>query len=224
MQIEEGFDDFIRNRKQEAKQLKTVIQKYFRILNLIEFVIELDKKYSEKLFLEFWHRYNIIYNQINRTDEIIDDVEIYFDNRIGIVIPQEYEQKEKKKVVAESRGDYGDDKKYRYNILKVIEKRNQEEEAIEELIKDFEEKISTLFEFVKQEDTGKRLIAKILDSGSAFSQDEIYADFSKIYRKFTIKNKTLGDFFIRETKDILHQLCDDFERTLKKEWITVQII
>ncbi len=217
MQIEEGFDDYIRNNKQEAKQLKVAIQKYFRILNLIEFVIELNKKYSEKLFLEFWHRYNIIYNQINRTGEIIDDVEIYFDNRIGIVIPQEYEQKEKKKVVAESRGDYGDDKKYRYNILKVIEKRNQEEEAIEELIKDFEEKISTLFEFVKQEDTGKRLIAKILDSGSAFSQDEIYADFSKIYRKFTIKNKTLGDFFIRETKDILNQLCDDFERTLKKE-------
>lgn len=217
MQIEEGFDDYIRNNKQEAKQLKVAIQKYFRILNLIEFVIELNKKYSEKLFLEFWHRYNIIYNQLNRTEEIIDDVEIYFDNRIGFVIPQEYEQKEKKKVVAESRGDYGDDKKYRYNILKVIEKRNQEEEAIEELIKDFEEKITSLFEFVKQDDTGKRLVAKILDSGSAFSQDEIYADFSKIYRKFTIKNKTLGDFFIRETKDILNQLCDDFERTLKKE-------
>ena len=58
------------------------------------------------------------------------------------------------------------------------------------------------------------MIAKIKDEGSAFSQEEIYTDFSKIYRKYTIKNKNLGDFFVRETKDILNQLCDDFERSL----------
>ena len=27
-------------------------------------------------------------------------------------------------------------------------------------------------------------------------------------------NKDLGEFFKRETKDILNQLCDDFERNL----------
>ena len=27
-------------------------------------------------------------------------------------------------------------------------------------------------------------------------------------------NKDLGEFFKRETKDILNQLCDDFERSL----------
>ena len=60
--------------------------------------------------------------------------------------------------------------KYKYNILKVIEKRNQEEEAIAELIADFEKKITSLFEFhqsrMKQ---GSVLIAKINDDGSAFS-------------------------------------------------------
>ena len=50
---------------------------------------------------------------------------------------------------------------------------------------------------------GKRLIAKIKDDGSAFSQDEIYTDFNKLYRKYTIMNKDLGEFFKRETKDIL---------------------
>jgi type I restriction enzyme, R subunit len=174
----------------------------------------LDKKYSEKLFLDFWRKYNLLYNQINKQDDIIDDVEIYFDNRIGIVAPKELKIKSSKSTTADPKGGYGNSK-FRYNILKVIEKRNQEEEAIAELIADFEKKITTLFEFIKHDETGLRLIAKINDEGSAFSQEEIYEDFTKLYRKFTIRKKDLGEFFIRETKDIVTQLCDDFERSLK---------
>src|SRR5690606_17217127 len=98
--------------------------------------------------------------------------------------------------------------KYKYNILKVIEKRNQEEEAIAELIKEFEDKIEGFFEYIKSDNLGKRLIAKITDNGSAFTQEEIYADFERLYRKYIIINKSLGDFFKSETKDILNQLCD----------------
>ena len=77
-------------------------------------------------------------------------------------------------------------------------------------------KIDAFFEYIPTIDDGKRLIAKIKDDGTAFSQDEIYIDFSKIYRKYIIINKDLGDFFKRETKDSLTQLCDDFERTIIK--------
>ena len=91
---------------------------------------------------------------------------------------------------------------------------SSEEEAIAELIADFESKIDTFFDFIKSDDMGKRLIAKIKDDGSAFSPDEIYTDFNKLYRKYTIMNKDLGEFFKKETKDILNQLCDDFERIL----------
>ena len=209
------MDDYIRSQKDEARKIKEKVLSYFKILNLIEFVIDLDPKYSEQLLLDFWRKYNMLYNQINKQSEIIDDVEIYFDNRIGIVAPEEIKYKSVKSIVSEPPIEYGN-KKYKYNILKVIEKRNQEEEAIAELIADFENKITALFEFIKQDETGLRLIAKINDDGSAFSQDEIYSDFTRLYRKFTIRNKDLGDFFIRETKDILTQLCDDFERTLRK--------
>jgi type I restriction enzyme, R subunit len=215
LQIEDGFVDFFRKSPHEAKALKTTTNRYFKILNLIEFVLELDLKYSEPKWLEFWRKYNIEYNQVNPSPEIADDVEIYFDNRIGIVAPQEYELKvkSKPKVVADPQGDYGDNR-FKYNILKVIEKRNQEEEAIAELIQDFEKKIEDFFNYIRTDDLGKRLIAKIKDGGQAFSQDEIYTDFGKIYRKYTVLKKDLGDFFKRETKDSLHQLCDDFERSL----------
>jgi type I restriction enzyme R subunit len=213
--IDNDFTNFILTSKKEAKKLKKIINEYFKILNLIEFVIDLNKKFSEELFLQFWRKFNIIYSQLNRDNEIIDDVEIYFDNKIGIVVPQDYKIKEvKTKVLGEPSSEYGN--KFKYNILKVIEKRNQEEDAIAELIADFESKIDTFFDFIKSDEIGKRLIAKIKDDGSAFSQDEIYTDFNKLYRKYTIMNKDLGEFFKRETKDILNQMCDDFETSLNK--------
>jgi type I restriction enzyme, R subunit len=64
------------------------------MLNLIAFVIELDGKYSEEDFLQFWRRFNNEYNNLNKNDEIIDDVEVYFDNRIGIVAPPEPKDKD----------------------------------------------------------------------------------------------------------------------------------
>ena len=38
--------------------------------------------------------------------------------------------------------------------------------------------------------------------------------YGKIEMKYTIINKELGEFFIRKTKDIVKQMCDDFERSL----------
>ncbi len=214
LEMQNTFSDYIRKNKVDAKKLKGTINNYFKILNLIEFVIELEAKYSDVLFLEFLRKFNTEYNHIYKPTDIIDDVEIYFDNKIGIVAPLDYVTKPvKTSKVSEPDGEDGN--KFKYNILKVIEKRNNEEEAIAEMIKDFEAKIDTFFDYIKTDDLGKRLIAKITDDGTAFSQDEIYSDFSKIYRKYIIINKELGEFFKRETKDSLTQLCDDFERTLK---------
>lgn len=216
--LENDFDLFIQNNTKDAKVIKTKILKYFKILNLIEFVIEFDKKYSEEIFLEFWKKCNVIYNQIHRNDEIVDDVEIYFDNRIGIVVPKDYERRTAQTIKNPiPTGDNQSDK-YKYNILKVIEKRNQEEKEIGELIKDFEEKITRFFEYIKSDADGKRIIAKMISTSSSFSREEILTDFSRLYQKFLIKNKDLGDFFKRETKDILSQLCDDFEKYITKPY------
>jgi len=96
--------------------------------------------------------------------------------------------------------------------------------AIEELIKDFEAKIDLFFDYVRSDDSGKRLIAKMQDDGLAFDSEEIYDDFAKLYRKFIRRNKDLSEFFIKETQDIVNQLCDDFERTLKVRYIENEVI
>lgn len=214
LEIDNDLDTFILNNKKDAKSINSKILKYFRILNLIEFVIELDKKYSEDLFLKFWRKYNLMYNliNINESKEVIDDVEIYFDNRIGIVEPKDYKEKENNSQKS-TLTDSDKHNKFKYNILKIIEKLNYEEEEIDKLIKDFEGKITLFFEYIKSEDSdGKRLISKIKSTSSSFSQEEILKDFLRLYEKFIIKNKDLGDFFKREIKDILPQLCDDFQK------------
>ncbi len=212
--MENSFADYITANKAEAKQLKNSINSYYKILNLIEFVLDLDKKYSDPIFLEFLRKFNYEYNHLNKPTDIIDDVEIYFDNRIGIVAPKDEVIKKPPPPKNPKPTPPTEGGKYKFNILKVIEKRNQEEEAIAELIKEFEAKIETFFTYIHTDDVGKRLVAKIKDDGTTFSQEEIYQDFAKVYRKYTILNKDLGDFFKRETKDSLTQLCDDFENTL----------
>jgi len=218
--IENNFSIWIKNNLKHAGDLKKKINQYFRILNNIEYVIALDKQYSEKIFLEFWRRFNNEYNAINKSDEIIDDVIIYYDNKIGIIETKDKNEDDKNGEVKKSKSNKNDSelKQYRFNILDVIKKRNEAEEKIEELIKRFEEKIEKLFEFIALPENGVRLIAKIKDKGNAFSEDEIYRDFDLIYKKYVRRNRSeLGDFFIKETTDLTSKLCDDFEEWLLKK-------
>jgi type I restriction enzyme, R subunit len=214
LQMENGFADFITKSPQDAKELKKRISGYFKILNLIEFVIELDEKYSETDFLQFWRRFNNEYNSLNKQADIIDDVEIYFDNKIGITTPKDFKEAAKKKKAVEGGSKNSGGKQYKFDILKVIEKRNQEEELTEAMINDFIAQVELFFEYIRQDDVGKRVIAKIKDEGSAFDLEEIYHDFALVYRKFIRRHKDLSDFFKKETGDTLNQLCDDFSKTL----------
>lgn len=59
-----------------------------------------------------------------------------------------------------------------------------------------------LFDHILTSEEGKRLIAKIMDNGSAFDQEEIYNDFAMIYLKSKRRNeKTIGEAFFKETQD-----------------------
>lgn len=217
--IENNFDVWIKGNPKHAESLKKKINEYFRILNNIEFVIELDKKYSEKVFLDFWKRFNYEYNFINKSEEIVDDVVIYYDNKIGIIETKgENEDGDSEgKKLSKPKKKESNQNKYRFNILDVIAKRNEAEEKIEDLIRKFEEKIDKLFEFISLPENGKRLIAKMKDVGNTFNEDEIYRDFDLLYKKYVRRNKAeLGEFFIKETKDLVNKLCDDFEKWINE--------
>lgn len=214
IEIETAFRQFISNDLQSATELKANVNSYFRILNLIEFVIELDKKFSNDLFLEFWHKYSFIYRKATTTGGgTVDEVEIYFDNKIGIVAPDEAELKKPKSGGGGDPPTVGPGSKY--NILKEIEKRNKLEEKIKEQIEAFEKQIDDFFDFLTADNSGKRLIAKIKNDRNPFTYSEKLKDFTVLYTQYTIRNRSkLNPFFLHETKGNLSQLFDDFERSV----------
>lgn len=213
--FENSLEKHINSNPKHTADTKAKSAQYFTILNRIEYVIDVDKKYSEPAFLFFWRKFNTLYNILNRIENGKDPIEVYFDNQIGIIeVETQPTEAKKKKVtkVAQAAGEYTT---YKFDILKIIESRNAQEAIIGTLIEEFAEKIEDLFSYVKNSNEGKRLIIKIK---SHVSEDEIYDDFAKIYRRYRALNRQrIGDYFFKETEDLVNMLCDDFEVTVKSE-------
>ena len=213
LDFESSLTKFIDSNPQHTADTKAKAAQYFTILNRIEYVIELDPKYSDPSFLFFWRKFNTLYNMMHRSGDIKDPIDVYFDNQIGIVevVPEDSKKKKRKPTeVAEGKppGPGG-----QYDILAIIAARNEQEAKTGALIQDFETKISDFFNYVRNANEGQRLIVKMK---SHVSESEIYDDFSKIYRRYrALKRQTVGDYFFKETEDLVDKLCDDFEVTVR---------
>jgi type I restriction enzyme R subunit len=212
LDFESSLKKYIDANPQRTADTKAKAAQYFTILNRIEYVIELEAKYSEPNFLFFWRKFNTLYNIMHRSVDTKDPIEVYFDNQIGIV---EYPKgKEKGKGgghtgiaegVPPSPGG-------QFDILAIIAARNEQEAKIGVLIQDFEAKIIDLFQYIRTDKDGERLVIKI---NSHVSEAEIYDDFARLYRRYRAFNrKTVGDYFFKETEDLVDKLCDDFEASM----------
>ena len=214
LDFESSLKKYIDANPKRTADTKAKAAQYFTILNRIEYVIDLDAKYSEPRFLFFWRKFNTLYNMMHRSKDIKDPIEVYFDDRIGIIEVETYSPEEKKKkplMLAESTEPYG----YQFDILAIIAARNEQEDITASLIQDFETKIKDFFNYVQNANEGERLIVKI---NSHVSEAEIYNDFAKIYRRYKALNRQkVGDYFFKEFDDLVDKLCDDFEKYLSEQ-------
>ncbi|MBD1937611.1 DEAD/DEAH box helicase family protein [Microcoleus sp. FACHB-68] len=214
LDLESSIEKYIDANPKRTAGTKAKAAQYFTILNRIEYVISLDEKYSEPSLLEFLRLFNTIYNRLHRTDDIKDAIEVYFDNQIGIIEVETQEpEPKKKKPTKVAEGKEPSNTAYQFDILAILDARNEQEALKGERIQEFALKISDLFEYVRNAEDGKRLIIKIK---SNVTEEEIYEDFAKIYRKYKVLNrKQVGDYFFREMEDLVNKLCDDFEVTVR---------
>jgi type I restriction enzyme R subunit len=217
--IESVFTLYIEREPEEAEVLKKRINRYFRLLHLIEFIIAVDARYQDAHFMHFWRLYNNIYNTMRSTSSQKDDIEIYYDYKIGIISVEEpevpYRTQSRNQPVNTNIRPAGDVTGRQVDIFEIIEQRNQEEEAIEQLIDDFKEKIELFYQFLESPNNGSRLLAKMQDESGAFTNEEIFEDFERLYKRFVRRHRSdLSDFFKRESAAILQQLLDGFEERL----------
>ncbi len=210
LDFETALTQFIAANEEPCADAKAKAAQYFTILNRIEYVIELEAKYCAACFLQFWKRFNQLYNELNRVVDIKDPIAVYFDNQIGIIEVETEESQEKKKKQAKIAEGKRPGYQTQFDILAVIAARNEQEERTAVLIKEFEAKIAALFEYVRSTPEGTRLIVKL---HSQVSEDEIKEDFARIYRRYKVLHRKLvGDYFFKEMDDLVDKLCDDFER------------
>lgn len=214
LDLESSIEKHIAANPQHTADVKAKAAQYFTILNRIEYVITLEDKYQEPNFLAFLRLFNSLYNQLHRTDDVKDAIKVYFDNQIGIIEVETQEAEPKKKRETQvAKGRESSSTVHQFDILAIIEARNEQEDLKAERIKEFESKIQDLFQYIRNADEGKRLIVKI---NSDVPEDEIYDDFAKIYRKYKILNRqTVGEYFFKEMEDLINKLCDDFEHTVR---------
>jgi type I restriction enzyme R subunit len=213
LDFESSLKKYIDANPRRTADTKSKASQYFTILNRIEYVIELDAKYSEPSFLFFWRKFNTLYNMLHRSEDIRDPIEVYFDNQIGIVEVVAAESKNKKRKPTEVAEGMPPGPGGQFDILAIIAARNEQEAKTGTLIKEFEAKIVDFFRYVCESSEGERLIVKI---NSHVSENEIYDDFAKIYRRYKALNRqTVGDYFFKETEDLVDKLCDDFEITVR---------
>jgi type I restriction enzyme R subunit len=213
LDLESIIEKHIEANPKPTADTKAKTAQYFTILNRIEYVITLEEKYSEPNFLNFFRLFNKIYNQLHRTDEVKDAIEVYFDNQIGIIEVQTQTKEPKppkSPKIAEGKPPFT---VHQFNILAILEARNEQEELKGDRIKEFAAKIAEFFAYVQNCEEGKRLVAKI---NSNVSEEEIYEIFSRIYRRYKILNqKTVGNYFFKEMEDLVNKLCDDFAETVR---------
>jgi len=217
---ESKLEKFIAAHPKRAADVKAKTSQYFTILNRIEYVISLDAKYSDATLLQFLRRYNTIYNMLNRSENVKDPIEVYFDNQIGIIETPAEESKDKKRKPIKMAEGKEPGKQHEFDILAIIEARNEQQAALAELIKDFAAKIRDLFQFIVKSPDGERLVVKI---NSNVAEAEIYDDFAKLYRRYkALYRKQVGDYFFKETEDLVEKLCDDFEAEVRDKETKVE--
>ncbi len=213
LDLESSIEKYINAHPKHTADTKAKTAQYFTILNRIEYVITLEPKFSEPNFLSFLRLFNKIYKQLHRTDDVKDAIEVYFDNQIGIIEVQTQPNEPnppKSPKIAEGKPTFT---VHQFDILAILEARNDQEKLKGDRIQEFAAKITEFFAYAQNCEDGKRLIVKI---NSHVSEEEIYDDFGKIYRRYKILNqKTVGNYFFEEMEDLANKLCDDFEVTVR---------
>ncbi len=143
------------------------------------------------------------------TKKVKKFITVEYVQNIGLINKEPDEDKETKGKGGKGNGA----EKPPIDILSIIEEKNKEEEEVGKLIEEFRIKVIEFYSYIKLDKKFIALKGKI--DNAHFSQGEIYDDFIKIYKQIVlIKRNELGEFFIKESKDLINRLCDDFMKSL----------
>ncbi|MPM64831.1 hypothetical protein SDC9_111722 [bioreactor metagenome] len=206
-ELESTSKNEIADTDDDALKLKKLINEYFHTITLINGIIEIDAKYQDLDFIDFWKRFIYVYDNLygkNRNNTIT--INVIYDDDLGLVVASETSE-------TEGGGSNQKGKKKQQSgsdPLAIINKLNESEKQKGEKIEEWRKYIYDLFDFLK---TDEKLIAKI-NTPDHFTREELYKEFKKTLRKFLRKaNDPIKRKFFEENFELL---MEDFENSLTK--------
>ncbi len=204
----------------DALKLKKLVNEYFRMNTLINGIIEIDAKYQDVDFIDFWQRYVYVYNALlgdNRNNTIA--INVIYDDDLGLVVAPETGDDGGNDTGSDEPKPKGKKKKQTAtDPLALINKLNEIEERKGEEIDEWRKYIHELFDFLKQDE---KLIAKI-NTPEHFTREQLQSEFKKSFRKFLRKSPDpIKRKFLEENFELL---MEDFENSLKPVSETEEVV
>lgn len=198
------------NTDDDALKLKKLVNEYFRMNTLINGIIEIDAKYQDLDFIDFWKRFVYVYNALlgnNRNNTVA--INVIYDDDLGLVVAPETGENEGENTGEGDPKPKGKKKKQTaVDPLAIINKLNEIEERKGSEIEEWRKYIHELFDFLKQDE---KLIAKI-NTPEHFTREQLQSEFKKSLRKFLRKSPDpIKRKFFEENFELL---VEDFENSL----------
>lgn len=192
-----------------AKALKKVIGRYNSRMVLLQGVVELDPKFSDADFIDFWQRYCYIYNSLFEKDDTLGSIKTSFDGNLGLLVGEEIEVEEPK----EPSGDPGEPTPPRpskpgrnpglASIFDALARMNANEQEREQEMRFWLAQTDALFTFLKSD--GK-FIAMLRSEN--FTREQIEKEYNKLLRRY-----------LRQTEDAkVKKLIDENKEMFLEEF------
>lgn len=169
-----------------AKALRKAVGRYNSRMVLLQGVIELDAKFSDADFIDFWQRYCNIYNSMFEKKEALGSISTTFDGNLGLLVGEEIDIVEP----GEPGGDGPDGgtpprpgkpakKPGLAGIFDALAKMNADEQEREQEMQFWHTQTDALFTFLKSD--GKFMA--MLRSEN-FTREQIEKEYNKLLRRY----------------------------------------
>ena len=193
-----------------AKALRKAVGRYNSRMVLLQGVIELDAKFSDADFIDFWQRYCNIYNSMFEKKEALGSISTTFDGNLGLLVGEEIDIEEP----GEPGGDGPDGgtpprpgkpakKTGLAGIFDALAKMNADEQEREQEMQFWHTQTDALFTFLKSD--GKFMA--MLRSEN-FTREQIEKEYNKLLRRY-----------LRQTEDAkVKKLIDENKEMFLEEF------
>ena len=187
-----------------AKQLRKSIGRYNSLMVLLQGVIELDDKFSDEAFIDFWQRYCNIYRSMFGKKNPLGTISTSYDGGLGLLVGEELEEGGDGGDGGSTKPTKPDKKNGLASIFDTLARMNATEQEREEEIRFWDAQADKFFEFLK---TDGKFMAMLRSPN--FTRDEVEKEYNKVLRRYlrqtdNVKVKKLIDenkeMFLEEFK------------------------